>query len=109
VCPLSTREWQRSKPLLFSTRSFTHPYFDSCGIFTHVVISILATIAKQARIRLSERVQVGLARARSRGKLWYARIPSGSHLTEMLALTCSAYVTWKTREARSAGRKYPSA
>jgi hypothetical protein len=28
--------------------------------------------------------------------LWYARIPSGSHLTEMLALICSAYVTWKT-------------
>jgi hypothetical protein len=68
VCPFSTREWQRSKPLLFSTRSFTDPYFDSCGIFTDVVISILATIAKQARIRLSERVQVGLARARSWGK-----------------------------------------
>jgi ubiquinone/menaquinone biosynthesis C-methylase UbiE len=43
------------------------------------------------------------------GALWYARIPSGSHLTEMLALICSAYVTWKTREASSAGRKYPSA
>ncbi|MCU1316635.1 MAG: hypothetical protein JWN63_1957 [Candidatus Acidoferrum typicum] len=41
--------------------------------------------------------------------LWYARIPSGSHVTEMLALICSAYVTWKTREASSAGRKYPSA
>jgi hypothetical protein len=41
--------------------------------------------------------------------MWYARIPSGSHVTEMLALICSAYVTWKTREARSAGRKYPSA
>src|SRR6266700_8087654 len=39
--------------------------------------------------------------------LWYARIPSGSHVTEMLALICSAYVTWKTREASSAGRKYP--
>src|SRR6267154_2955628 len=41
--------------------------------------------------------------------LWYARIPFGSHLTEMLALICSAYVTWKTREASSADRKYPSA
>jgi hypothetical protein len=41
--------------------------------------------------------------------VWYARIPSGSHLTEMLALICSAYGTWKTREASSAGRKYPSA
>src|SRR6266478_5412236 len=27
--------------------------------------------------------------------LWYARIPSSSHLTEMLALICSAYGTWK--------------
>jgi DNA invertase Pin-like site-specific DNA recombinase len=48
--------------------SFTEPYFDSCGIFKDAVISILATIAKQERIRLSERVQAGLARARSRGK-----------------------------------------
>jgi DNA invertase Pin-like site-specific DNA recombinase len=30
------------------------------------MISILATIAKQKRIRLSERVQAGLARGRSR-------------------------------------------
>jgi DNA invertase Pin-like site-specific DNA recombinase len=37
-------------------RSFTEPYFDSCGIFKDAVISILATIAKQERIRLSERV-----------------------------------------------------
>jgi len=49
-------------------RSFTEPYFDSCGIFKDAVISILATIAKQERIRLSERVRAGLARARSRGK-----------------------------------------
>jgi hypothetical protein len=34
--------------------------------------------------------------------LWSARIPSGSHLTEMLALICSAYGTWKTREASQA-------
>ena len=33
----------------------------------------------------------------------------GSHVIEMLALICSAYGAWKTREASSAGRKYPSA
>jgi DNA invertase Pin-like site-specific DNA recombinase len=49
-------------------RSFTEPYFDSCGIFKDAVISILATIAKQERVRLSERVRAGLARARGRGK-----------------------------------------
>jgi DNA invertase Pin-like site-specific DNA recombinase len=47
-------------------RSFTEPYFDSCGIFKDAVISILATIARQERIRLSERVRAGLARARNR-------------------------------------------
>jgi DNA invertase Pin-like site-specific DNA recombinase len=45
-------------------RSFTEPYFDSCGIFNDAAISILATIAKQERIRLSQRVRAGLARAR---------------------------------------------
>lgn len=33
-------------------RSFTEQYFDSCGIFKDAVISILATIAKQERIRI---------------------------------------------------------
>jgi len=49
-------------------RSFTEQYFDSCGIFKDAVISILATIAKQERIRISERVRAGLDRARSKGK-----------------------------------------
>ena len=47
-------------------RNFTEPYFDSCGIFKDAVISILATIAKQERIRLSERVLASLARAQQR-------------------------------------------
>jgi DNA invertase Pin-like site-specific DNA recombinase len=51
-----------------SYRSFTEQYFDSCGIFKDAVISILATIAKQERIRISERVKAGLDRARSRGR-----------------------------------------
>jgi len=49
-------------------RSFTESYFDSCGIFKDAVISILATVAKQERIRISERVRAGLERARSKGK-----------------------------------------
>jgi DNA invertase Pin-like site-specific DNA recombinase len=49
-------------------RSFTEQYFDSCGIFKDAVISILATIAKQERIRLSERTKAGVARARAQGK-----------------------------------------
>ena len=49
-------------------RSFTEQYFDSCGIFKDAVISILATIAKQERIRFSERTKAGLAQARRNGR-----------------------------------------
>jgi DNA invertase Pin-like site-specific DNA recombinase len=49
-------------------RSFTEQYFDSCGIFKDAVISILATVAKQERIRISERVRAGVAHARAKGK-----------------------------------------
>lgn len=38
----------------------------------------------------------------SKQGLWYAKIPSGSHLTEMLALVCSASLRDKTQEASPA-------
>jgi DNA invertase Pin-like site-specific DNA recombinase len=50
-------------------RSFTEQYLDSCGIFKDAVLSILATIAKQERIRISERVHAGLAKARRAGRI----------------------------------------
>jgi DNA invertase Pin-like site-specific DNA recombinase len=50
-------------------RSFTEQYLDSCGIFKDAVLSILATIAKQERVRLSERVHAGLAKARKEGRV----------------------------------------
>src|SRR5262249_34798166 len=50
-------------------RSFTEQYLDSCGIFRDAVLSILATIAQQERVRLSERTIAGLQRARKRGNL----------------------------------------
>ena len=50
-------------------RSFTEQYLDSCGLFKDAVISILATIAKQERIRISERVTAGLERARAKGRV----------------------------------------
>jgi DNA invertase Pin-like site-specific DNA recombinase len=49
-------------------KSFTEPYLDSCGTFKDVVISLLATMAKQERIRMGERVRAGLQHARSQGK-----------------------------------------
>ncbi len=50
-------------------RSFTEQYLDSCGMFRDAVIGILAVIAKQERVRLSERTLAGLARARSQGRV----------------------------------------
>jgi len=49
-------------------KSFTEPYLDSCGTFKDVVISLLATMAKQERLRMGERVLAGLQRARQQGK-----------------------------------------
>jgi DNA invertase Pin-like site-specific DNA recombinase len=49
-------------------RSFTEQYFDSCGIFKDAVIAIIATVAKQERVRISLRVRAGLEVARAKGK-----------------------------------------
>ena len=49
-------------------KSFTEPYLDSCGTFKDVVISLLATIANQERLRMGERVRAGLQNARNQGK-----------------------------------------
>jgi DNA invertase Pin-like site-specific DNA recombinase len=50
-------------------RSFTEQYLDSTGIFKEAVIGILAAVAKQERIRLSERTIAGLERARAHGRI----------------------------------------
>lgn len=50
-------------------RSFTEQYLDSCGIFRDAVIGILAAIAKQDRLRISERTIAGLERARALGRV----------------------------------------
>jgi DNA invertase Pin-like site-specific DNA recombinase len=48
-------------------RSFTEPWIDSAGPFRDVVISLLASLAKQERIRLGERVKAGLERVKLKG------------------------------------------
>ena len=44
-------------------KSFTEPYLDSTGVFRDALIAILAAIAKQERVRLSERIKAGQARS----------------------------------------------
>jgi DNA invertase Pin-like site-specific DNA recombinase len=50
-------------------RSFTEQFFDSCGIFKDAVIAIMATLAKQERVKRSERTKAGLARVRATGRV----------------------------------------
>lgn len=50
-------------------RSYTEQYLDSTGMFREAVIGILAAIAKQERVRLSERTMAGLERARRNGRV----------------------------------------
>jgi DNA invertase Pin-like site-specific DNA recombinase len=49
-------------------KSYTEQFFDSCGIFKDAVIAIMATLAKQERVRRAERTKAGLAVARAKGK-----------------------------------------
>ena len=44
-----------------SYKSFTEPFFDSCGIFKETVVVIMATLAKQERVKRAERTRAGLA------------------------------------------------
>jgi DNA invertase Pin-like site-specific DNA recombinase len=49
-------------------RSHTEEYLDSCGIFRDAVLAILAVIAKQERIRRSERAAAAIAKLRRQGR-----------------------------------------
>lgn len=49
-------------------KSYSEQYIDSSGIFKDVIIALLSTLAKQERVRISERVHAGLARARQQGR-----------------------------------------
>lgn len=50
-------------------KSYTEQYLDGTGLFRDAIIGILAALARQERVRLSERVQAGLERARAQGRV----------------------------------------
>jgi DNA invertase Pin-like site-specific DNA recombinase len=52
-----------------SFKSFTEEFLDGTGIFKDAIIGILAALAHQERVRLSERVVAGLERARKQGRV----------------------------------------
>jgi DNA invertase Pin-like site-specific DNA recombinase len=59
----------RLSELGISYHSYTEEYINSTGIFGDVIVSLLATLAKQETIRLSERTIAGLERAREQGRV----------------------------------------
>ena len=73
-------------------RSFSEPYFDSCGIFKEAVVSIVATLAKQERILRSTRTKAGLARVRASGQALGrpARL-NGHHTAEIARLRTQGF------------------
>ncbi len=50
-------------------KSFTEQYLDSLGPFRDAVLAILAAIARQEKVRISERTRAGLAKARAQGRV----------------------------------------
>jgi DNA invertase Pin-like site-specific DNA recombinase len=78
-------------------RSFTEQYLDSTGIFKEAVIGILAAVAKQERVRLSERTIAGLQRAKAQGRV------GGSPKAE----DADPKLVTKIELAASAGAEYP--
>jgi DNA invertase Pin-like site-specific DNA recombinase len=68
-------------------RSYTEQFLDSTGVFRDAIISILATLAKQEKIRISERTKAGLARAKAQGRRGGrpARVFSREHAAKLRA------------------------
>jgi DNA invertase Pin-like site-specific DNA recombinase len=59
----------RLSELGVSYRSYAEEYINSTGIFADVIVSLLATLARQETIRLSERTIAGLERSRALGRI----------------------------------------
>jgi DNA invertase Pin-like site-specific DNA recombinase len=59
---------RRLSDLGIKFKSYTEQYVDSLGVFGEAIIGILAAVAQQERIRISERTKAGLERVRRKGK-----------------------------------------
>ena len=50
-------------------KSYTEPYIDSAGMFSDVIVSLLATVAKQESVRRSERASAAYAKLKAQGRI----------------------------------------
>lgn len=72
-------------------KSYSEQYIDSSGIFKDVIISILATLAKQEKVRLSERVIAGLEKAKLKGRIGGRRRINNSIIVKIKELKTLGY------------------
>lgn len=63
------RHLERLNAMQIKFISYSEKYIDTCGIWRDMVISMLATLANQEHLRMSERTLAGLERAKSQGRL----------------------------------------
>jgi DNA invertase Pin-like site-specific DNA recombinase len=76
-------------------RSYTEQFFDSCGVFKDAIISIMATLAKQERVKRAERTKAGLARVRAAGRtLGRPKVLNRSHAAEITRLRTQG-ISWR--------------
>lgn len=52
-----------------SFKSYTEQYLDATGIFKDAIISILSCLARQEKVRISERVKAGLEKAKANNRV----------------------------------------
>jgi DNA invertase Pin-like site-specific DNA recombinase len=61
---------RRLKDAGVAFKSYKEEYVDSLGVFADAIVGILAAVAEQERIRLSDRTKAGLQRLKASGKTW---------------------------------------
>ncbi len=83
-------------------RSYSEQYLDSTGIFKDAVVAILAVVAKQERIRISERTIAGLDRVRAAG-VKLGRTPRSFDHSEARRLLSSGQSYRQTAKALGLG------
>ena len=67
-------------------KSFTEPYLDSLGPFGDVIVSMLATIAAQDLIKISENTKAALAKKKAAGIKLGAPTKSQAVIMQVLAM-----------------------
>lgn len=67
-------------------KSFTEPYLDSLGPFGDVIVSMLATIAAQDLIKISENTKASLAKKKAAGIQLGAPVKSAAIIAQAQAL-----------------------